>query len=265
MKAIVFSIGVVVLALFVDIASAQETVDYGSYSTNHSIGFDENMEGFTPSSNPRGKIDSTFTADSFGFHGGTIAIIANDNDGQYTSGQIISDFSQSEGYVEVLAKLPVVKASWPLMTLVDGQGNEIRFLESVNDREFYVSTVLNSKIDYNTLVKTEDSLREFHLYSVRWDDTGVTWYFDGERVAHQDTTNWNKDLRLLINLGVGGWAGKPDPWDYPASIVIDYVNAYSFNDESEDTLFLDGINKNRPITYQDLQLMLDALEESWQQ
>ncbi len=171
----------------------------------------------------------------------------------YTSARLVTkgkgDFLY--GRVEVSAKLPAGKGTWPAIWMLPTdwaygdwpKSGEIDIMEHVgydpNNVLFSVHTM-----DYNHSIGTQKSggkliptaIGAFHKYRVDWTPYAVRGYFDDEQVFQfvnegKGYSKWPFDKRfhLLINLAVGGnWGGAQgiDPTAFPASFEIDYVRVY---------------------------------------
>lgn len=80
-----------------------------------------------------------------------------------------------------------------------------------------------------------DIADDFHTYAVEWDETGISWYYDGEQyytltpeIVGDREWVFNKDFFLLLNLAVGGQLGGTIGLDteFPANLYVDYVRVY---------------------------------------
>lgn len=80
-----------------------------------------------------------------------------------------------------------------------------------------------------------DIAGEFHTYAIEWDETGITWFYDGEpyyTLTPQDLNDrewvFNKEFFLLLNLAVGGQFAGTIGLDtkFPANLYVDYVRVY---------------------------------------
>ncbi len=171
----------------------------------------------------------------------------------YTSARLVSknmgDFLY--GRVEVKAKLPAGKGTWPAIWMLPtdwAYGNwpasgEFDIMEHVGydpgvvhvsaHTEAYNFKLNNGKTG-STQVPSFDS--EFHLYRVDWTPYAMRGYVDDKLVltyTNEGTgyKQWPFDKRfhLLLNIAVGGdWGGAQgvDESIYPVSMVVDYVKLY---------------------------------------
>lgn len=75
----------------------------------------------------------------------------------------------------------------------------------------------------------------FHEIAIEWDAEKIRWLVDGARTwtfaTDAATTSHGNPYQLphflILNLSLGGWGQEPDPADYPARMVVDYVRIYS--------------------------------------
>ncbi|WP_256011044.1 glycoside hydrolase family 16 protein [Desertivirga xinjiangensis] len=192
---------------------------------------------------------------------GNLHIVArNDNaliDGEtrpFTSASITTRAKAGWKYcrVEVRAKLPVARGTWPAIwmlpvsTAIYGgwpKSGEIDIMENVGydatkmhftaHMEKYNYTKNNAKAA--TLTTTTPG--DFHVYALEWQRDRLIWYFDGEPVHEYKTelnSTWqswpfNQHFYLIINLAFGGgWGGQQgvDLSKLPLDYVIDYVRVY---------------------------------------
>jgi len=171
----------------------------------------------------------------------------------YTSARLLSknkgDFLY--GRVEVRAKLPAGKGTWPAIWMLPtdwAYGNwpnsgEIDIMEHVgydpNVVHFSVHTrSYNWKIGtQKTATKTiPTAISDFHKYRVDWTPYAVRGYYDDILIflftnEGKGSAAWPFDKRfhVLLNLAIGGdWGGVQGVDDsiFPAEFVIDYVRLY---------------------------------------
>lgn len=76
---------------------------------------------------------------------------------------------------------------------------------------------------------------EFHTYAVEWDETGITWFYDGEpyytltpEIVGDREWVFDKEFFLLLNMAVGGQFAGTIGLDtkFPANMYVDYVRVY---------------------------------------
>ena len=171
----------------------------------------------------------------------------------YSSARLLSknmgDFLY--GRIEVRAKLPAGKGTWPAIWMLPTDwkyGNwpnsgEIDIMEHVgydpNNVHFSVHTQ-----NYNWTINTQktatknipDAIGAFHKYRLDWTPFALRGYYDDQLIytftnEGKGSPAWPFDQRfhLLLNLAVGGnWGGAMgvDDTVFPASMVVDYVRLY---------------------------------------
>ena len=166
----------------------------------------------------------------------------------FISGHLSSrdSFSQLHGYFEARIRLSSVEGIWPTFMLLPDPSQEyvefypeLTVMETVHkammNSVYYASmhTDIGGKIDTDSSpVTTNQDLTDWHTYGVKWDQESIVWYFNGDEVKRVETpADWTQPRHLVLTLSVGGWAGDPDLSNFPASMYIDYVRAYSERSE----------------------------------
>lgn len=171
----------------------------------------------------------------------------------YISGVLTTEngFSQKYGRFEARLKLPKGTGLWSAFWLLPSFDQwpegvavlpEIDVMEHLGHEPSTFHTTLHTnqsgKLEsypYDHTLKV-DLTEDFHLYSVVWTAKDVTWYIDKEKVAHHPTPDdFTRPVHFLLNLAVGGtWPGNPDrTTQFPAHYEIDYVRAYTDNNQCE--------------------------------
>lgn len=187
-----------------------------------------------------GKLIITAKPESMGGRDYTSARLVTKNKGDFLYGRI-----------EVSAKLPGGKGTWPAIWMLPTdwsygdwpKSGEIDIMEHVGydptrvhitvHTESYNHT-LGTQRGNNRLVPT--ALTDFHKYRVDWTPYAVRGYIDNDLVftfinEGKGSAAWPFDKRfhLLLNIAVGGnWGGAQgmDPASFPASMEVDYVRVY---------------------------------------
>lgn len=149
---------------------------------------------------------------------------------KYTSGMLISNYTQTYGYFEIRAELPHGQGLWPAFWMIGPNNNEIDILEGLGSD----TKTPNNAIHSNAVPAAgsanflpDDS--GFHTYGALWTPSDIVFYADGTEIWRTPTpSDMNKPMQMIVNLAVGGpWAGAPDattPW--PGQMKIDYIRAY---------------------------------------
>jgi beta-glucanase (GH16 family) len=171
----------------------------------------------------------------------------------YTSARLVSknagDFLY--GKVEVKAKLPAGKGTWPAIWMLPTdwaygdwpKSGEFDIMEHVGYDPGNIHVSAHTE-KYNfkqnnqktATLMVPDATSAFHIYSVEWTPDAVKGYVDNQLVltyANEGIgyASWPFDKRfhLLLNLAVGGdWGGIQgvDDTIFPVSMDVDYVKVY---------------------------------------
>jgi beta-glucanase (GH16 family) len=160
-------------------------------------------------------------------------------------------FDFTYGYVEVRAKVPTGRGTWPAIWTLGSNirsvswplCGEIDILENVGYDPEMVHFNAHTKA-YNHSIGTNKSAsikianfwEEFHVYGMEWTPTELKWFVDGKQVFSfkkeaDDETKWPfyRSQYLILNLAIGGdWGGQKGVDDkiFPAKYLVDYVRIY---------------------------------------
>ncbi|NNF82629.1 MAG: glycoside hydrolase family 16 protein [Flavobacteriaceae bacterium] len=175
---------------------------------------------------------------------------------QYTSARLNSKFSFTYGRVEVKAKLPEGRGTWPAIWMLnkninedgaywDIQGfgtinwpncGEIDILEHWGKNQDYVSSALHNGSSYGYNVtnvggqKITGSSSKFHIYSLEWTEEKIVFSVDGVehfryQPSNKNNDNWpyDTDYYLILNIAI-----EPDidPAFIESPMVVDYIRVY---------------------------------------
>jgi len=171
-----------------------------------------------------------------------------------TSASVTSKASWKDVYVEVRAKIPTGRGTWPAIWFLGdthrngGPGwpwcGEIDLMENVgwmpDKLHFTVHTGPANKGDRDyskgTNITVPNCWDDFHVYGLDWKTDRLDMYFDGKLVftykadpANPNSWPFDKPAYLLLNLAIGGeWGGVKGVDDsiFPAKYLIDYVRVY---------------------------------------
>ncbi len=171
----------------------------------------------------------------------------------YTSTRLLSkglgDFLY--GRVEVRAKLPAGRGTWPAIWMLPTDwaygswpnSGEIDIMEHVGYDPTNVHFSIHTQ-SYNWTINTQKTvikniptaITDFHKYRIDWTPYAIRAYFDDALVYifvndGRGSASWPFDKRfhILLNVAVGGdWGGQQgvDDTVFPASLVMDYVRVY---------------------------------------
>lgn len=172
---------------------------------------------------------------------------------EVTSASITTEgkFSFTYGYVEVKAKCPTGRGTWPaiwmLGTNIRSVGwpkcGEIDMMENVGYDPDLVHFNPHTKAYNHTNgsnkgsnIAVKDFHKDFHVYGMEWTPTEVKWFFNGKHVHSfkkeaDDVDKWPffEPQYLILNLAIGGaWGGQKgiDDAIYPSKFLVDYVRIY---------------------------------------
>lgn len=155
------------------------------------------------------------------------------------------------GRVEVRARLPVGRGTWPAIWLLPTldrpmqwpRDGEIDLMEHVGYNAGTVYGTVHTQ-KYNHVIGTQksDSVQvaeigeKFHIYSLDWTPDHLNWAVDGKSYFFlskndENYEGWPFDqpFYLILNLAVGGnWGGKygVDDAVWPQVMEVDYVKVY---------------------------------------
>jgi beta-glucanase (GH16 family) len=171
----------------------------------------------------------------------------------YTSASLTTQgkAAWTEGRIEVKAKLPTGRGSWPaiwtLGTNIDQVGwprcGEIDIMENVGfDPDLIHANVHTQypnqprRSDKGAQITIPKPYADFHVYAVEWDTKVMTFSVDGKTYftyenegSGADTWPYNKPQYLILNIAIGGaWGGQKgiDDAIFPQTMEIDYVRVY---------------------------------------
>lgn len=172
----------------------------------------------------------------------------------YTSTRIVSKKKGDwlYGRIEVRAKLPKGKGTWPAIWMLSTDwkygdwpsSGEIDIMEHVGYEPEVVHGTIHTEA-YNHVKQTQKegkitvkgAQEDFHIYAVDWRENKMEFYVDDKlyhtvlREPKDDYKGWPFDQKfhLLMNLAVGGhWGGAKgiDESIWPQRLEIDYVRVY---------------------------------------
>jgi beta-glucanase (GH16 family) len=199
-------------------------------------------------------IENSFVAD------GKLHIVALKKDFEksaYTSAKLTTytKCSIQYGKIEVMAKLPEGKGTWPAIWMLPESiktkaenwplCGEIDIMEHVGRNPNVIHTSLHSKL-YNHVKgtqvthfeKLQDVFGTFHKYGIEWTKRYIKFYIDDKlffeslkgqdgRVSSNEGWPFDKPYYLILNLAIGGnWGGEIDDAIFPCEMQVDYVRIY---------------------------------------
>lgn len=180
---------------------------------------------------------------------------------EYTSTRLVTrgkkDFLY--GRIEVKAKLPKGKGTWPAIWMMPTdslygdwpKSGEIDIMEHVGfDQDTIHGTVHTEKYYWknsnqkSAQIKGEEVSDTFHTYSLEWTPKVIKVYFDDTLYFTYQNENSGKDawpfdqkFYLILNIAVGGaWGGQQgvDADVFPQTLEIDSIKVYDLGIKVED-------------------------------
>jgi beta-glucanase (GH16 family) len=163
----------------------------------------------------------------------------------------------TNGRIEVRAKLPTGRGTWPAIWLLgedkDHRGwpacGEIDIMENVGYEPDVINANIHTKL-YNHVMKTGKGSKitlakpyaDFHVYQLDWSNEKMDFYVDDQKYftykndgAGRDSWPFDQPHYLILNLALGGdWGGQKGMDDsiFPQKYYIDYVRVYQKADAS---------------------------------
>jgi len=184
-----------------------------------------------------------------------LVINATYKDGIYESARINTKgkFSFKYGQVDIIAKLPKGKGTWPALWMMSNdnryghwpRSGEIDIMEHVGNEldQLYLcvhtEAYNHTKEDqYFQKVTIEGLTDDFHTYSLKWDASSLTYLVDGKVYGRYEKGEGGKDTTekgwpfdhpyyLIINLAIGGMlGGEVDETAFPQQFIIKDIKIY---------------------------------------
>ena len=194
------------------------------------------------------RLDNVYVAD------GTLKIVAKKEEytatgttKSYTSARLNSKFHFTYGKVEVRAKLPKAKGTWPAIWALGANINEVPWpkcgeidiMEQLFEDHLMIQSAVHVQGRYGDhpalqQINVSDVTENFHVYGMIWDEEKIDFTVDGEifftynpEDRSEDFWPFNKDQFLLLNVAVGGTlGGDVDPEFTQDQMEVDYVRVY---------------------------------------
>lgn len=211
---------------------------------NYDLGRGPNNDGWGNNE----KQNYTTSASNVIVEGGSLKITAKKEASggvDYSSTRLKSDgkFKFTYGKIEIRAKLPIGKGTWPAIWMLGSNFltkpwpacGEIDIMEHVGNNQNVILSTLHYPGHFggggNTGSKTIPNVStEFHVYKAIWSPKSVTTYVDDvqiHKVANDNTLPFNSDFFLILNVAMGGnLGGTIDPAFTQSTMEIDYVKVY---------------------------------------
>lgn len=196
----------------------------------------------------------------FGFKDGCLVLkaIKNPNakgqEDAYLTGGITTQhkFSFAPGKVEVRAKLPMAKGTWPAIWMMPYDNTEPWPTEGEVDimEHLGTQTVVHQTVHSNYTQKYPDAMPhmtempsvnmdDFNTYGVTISADSVNFYINGVKtmgypkvmsLLSEDQFPFYRNWYLMIDMQLGGWAGEIDKSVLPSEMQVDWVKYYKLTE-----------------------------------
>ena len=188
-----------------------------------------------------------YTRENANVSNGILSITAKKEDyrgSQYTSTRLntLNKFDLTHGRVEVRAKLPAAKGTWPAIWMLGSdyltntwpRCGEIDIMEQRGwDKNTVLGTThwyFNGNASYSRNKNLPTSTTEFHVYAMEWTTTQIKMFVDDQHyytITLNDTMPFDSDFFIILNVAVGGTLGGTNiEADLESSMEVDYVRVY---------------------------------------
>jgi beta-glucanase (GH16 family) len=165
----------------------------------------------------------------------------------YTSARMNSKLHFTYGKVEVRAKLPKMKGTWPAIWSLGADINEVPWpkcgeidiMEQLFENQLMVQSAIHVQGRYGDdpalkQINVSDVTENFHVYGMIWDEQKIDFTVDGAvfftynpEDRSEDFWPFYKDQYLLLNVAVGGTLGGEVTPDFDQDqMEVDYVRVY---------------------------------------
>ena len=176
---------------------------------------------------------------------------------QYTSARLNSKYAFTYGRVEIRAKLPKGKGTWPALwtlgqnitepggywTSTHGRAGwpacgEIDIMEHWGFNQDVIQAALHTPSSHGDTqnkgeIRGEDVSDTFHVYAMEWTAEQIDFYYNdtlyytyNPTTKNNETWPFTEPQYLLFNIAMGGIGGEIDPTFTESEMVIDYVRVY---------------------------------------
>lgn len=177
------------------------------------------------------------------------ALRENFSGSNFTSARIKTQnrFSFTYGKVEVRAKLPTGRGTWPAIWMLGNNitsvgwpaCGEIDIMEHVGNSQDVIHHSLHTPSSFgntqNTFKKTIPEVStKFHVYSVEWTAESIVFSVDNQpkytyKPSVKNLSTWPFDAPqfIILNVAMGGtFGGAIDPAFQTSTMEVDYVRVY---------------------------------------
>lgn len=188
-------------------------------------------------------------------HDGYLIITAKEEtfqDMSYTSSRIITSGKQSFQYgrIDIRAAVPKGQGIWPALWMLGSNFTtvgwpacgEIDIMEMIGgtgkDNTVHGTVHWQNAGNYASYgdhytLKSGILADEFHVFSIVWNASSITWYIDDIEyhvidITPAELSEFHNDFFFIFNVAVGGnWPGSPDlSTVFPQRMAVDYVRVF---------------------------------------
>lgn len=172
----------------------------------------------------------------------------------YTSSRIITKDKKTFQYgrIDIRAALPKGQGIWPALWMLGADISTVGWPKcgEIDIMEMIGGTAEREKTTFGTLhwdsnghvctcdkpgyMVPEGSLNDrFHVFTITWDESFITWYVDDVQfnkidITPADLSEFKNPYFFIFNVAVGGdWPKNPDAsTKFPQHMIVDYVRVF---------------------------------------
>jgi beta-glucanase (GH16 family) len=124
---------------------------------------------------------------------------------------------------------------WMYRANPNDAGQELDIMESLGENTWYdnAAHVAGTSGSFTQVPLTPNDRAQWHVYSILWTPSAVTWYRDGVQTAIMTSNIPTVPMFLIFDISVGTtiWGGanngSPDSSTvWPATMDVDWVRVY---------------------------------------
>jgi beta-glucanase (GH16 family) len=195
------------------------------------------------------KLDNAYVKDGI-LH--IVGLKENYDQNAYTSAKLttLGTHMIKYGRVEVMAKIPQGKGTWPAIWFL-GQNikevgwpacGEIDLMEHVGHHPEHIHFSLHAKDNHHLIgnqptlaLDVPGILEGFHEFAIEWDEEGISFFLDQNHMVtfkkkdfpHIKLWPFDQPFYLILNIALGGtWGGPIDDSIFPVHFEFKYVKVY---------------------------------------
>lgn len=181
-------------------------------------------------------------------------------DANYTSSRLITKDKQSFKYgrIDIRAVLPNGQGIWPALWMLGSNFStvgwpkcgEIDIMEMVGGSPTSTgkNNTVHGTLHWHDEVQSQNVCTcgqgdyplpsgifsdEFHVFSIVWNETTITWYVDDVEfhvinITPSHMEEFHEEFFFIMNVAVGGnWPGSPDASTvFPQRMAVDYIRVF---------------------------------------